>query len=453
MAGGPDGIEGALNEYIKESLPAKQECEAFETAFVGFSETIAKLRSEGGFTGVIPVEVKDALVDTGALVKIKDDFDKGTIDVGPDKTTFRVPVLGIRDGKLTIVIYEYDKARKTSAAPIKAGVQAIGEMLKYLHASPERPAKYPNVYEFIKAFILVFGKGEKPHVNPARVDAFLDVAPCALAERIVEQAYKSAFREGKTQTIIKGIMGINGVTEDNFRDWFDSFKPKRHEAKLAESLAAIVKEKDADAIEKAKKQFLSRMLDKNPASHDAVLGSEFPMPLKKIMQQYDETGESKSLAAEIPKRATDRIDAYAGDTSVSVSKVINIGSTDERVESSGLSEKEKKDARAILETLAAKMNSFRRGMKFSFRHYSSICELIFGDSIDWVKPKKINWNILFNEGYGQMFKEMNAGKDEDLYFLDEVYQIRVLLQNKGLRNNAARELFIKELPLKTSTNE
>jgi hypothetical protein len=456
MLGEKEGIEGVLNEYITRSAVARQECEVFGKDFGRFMDHIAIAKQSGGFNGLIPAEVIDPPVDADVFTKMLSDCDRGVFEIGPQNSASPapIPVPVIWDGKFSLKILAYDKNAQASIVPLKEGISATRAMLKYLHASAERPSQYPHVYEFIKAFALAFSKDSKPHVNQVKLGAFLDAIPCELSEELLSEAYKAAFREGKTRTIINGLLGIKeGVTGDNFRDWLSSFKPKKHEARFIESLRAIVDEKITAAIFKAKSLFLTRVADSNSVSQMARPNLSLHLHKPTFLKQYDESASIRGVMSKVAESAQNQIKPYRPEEAVKVSRVINIGATSESSRQFELAEEQKKEALKLLDLLAKKMIFFGRGMKFSFCHFSSICELIFGDTIDWAKPKKISWETLFNESGVEIFKDMDKGKDEDLYFLDEVYQIRVLLEKKGLRNTVVRELFIKELPRKISTNE
>lgn len=449
------GIEEAMQDYLKEAVPADKECEVFGNGFAGFLSLLEKLKSEGRVGGVIPVEVPDPPVKAEDLSAIEKKFSEGAITGVNERSgnerlsndILYIPVFEMREGKFGIKNHPW--RINEEAGGIVKGIRMMTEALKYLHASPERPGKFPRVYEFLKSFALLFGDEARPAVNPARVDVFFSSVPMEFSGELERAVYGEAFRDAKTQTIITGLMGVKDVTEDGFKEWMTSFRPKKFQALWMDKLRTAVEEKRKEMSDRAVKQYMNRVLDRNPQGRGAILESAAPKKREAGGRREDDrpiieiTGEVRlKTSAGFTEPAGEK----PAEEAVKVYRIIDVGEP----ATVTLDEARKTRAREIMTQLAYTMSGYGNGMKFGFTHFTTVCELIFGNDLPWIRPPRIDWLMLTNEGYTQPFKEMNKGKDEDLYFFSRLYAVRLELEKEGLRTQAVREIFIKELPLKTT---
>jgi len=87
----------------------------------------------------------------------------------------------------------------------------------------------------------------------------------------------------------------------------------------------------------------------------------------------------------------------------------------------------------------------KRGVKFSFICLTQICELIFGDSIIWIRGNEVDINELRNAGFRDLFPDGDEG-----YYLFEDFSVQIYcwkkdLESKMMLNDEVRGKFMKAL--------
>jgi hypothetical protein len=471
--GGKDDIVGAIKGYLEIPEQVRRELQFFTTGFNGFMGLLEEMKKIGTFGGIIPEEVTDSgfgVKNIAGIPEVLRTAKKGTD--GGLKNRF-IPVMGLDKEHQQVtftlkLIPATDNGSKAELADDTATVDAaafnddfkiMADAVKYLHASPARPKEMPRLYAFIKAVALCYAPEAKPVVDRVMLDDFLKSAPIKLCPQLEEEAYRAVFndKDDKARLILSSFIGVQNVTAENFKEWLETFQPKKHQVKWHQCLQGLVKEKMSETIAQCRKEFLATVADKSPRAaarqFPGLKEAETRLQTKKPVAVKEDTSSIPEKRAEVKDKAMETaaeawrpaVHTDAG-PAVVVNRIINVG--DPLAE-----DQAKKAAMPIIEAFRETLSSYLGDTALSFRSFRTICEMVFDDTIPWVRDNKVDWELIISDGHIKPFENFKNGNKDDLNFTDDLFVFRRELDKKGLRTQVIRELFVRQLKSKTRHHE